>query len=226
MTWTRVTTDLPKSEQPSDSATAPSQTKRVRSRRNPRLMVLGIVAALGGSVVGAWMLTTISQTAPVLVVARPVPAGAVITAQDLTTAQLPADPVIAAIPATDRQTVLGQRAATNLVAGAVLAPGSTTADPVPAPQMSVVGVSLKPSQMPAMPLGVGDEVRVVVGVRDGDPLPDGDAKELRAVVTDLQVGEDGTSVVDLTVPEAQANELAVWASTGRVVLVVDSAAQR
>lgn len=225
MTWTRVAADLPMSEQPSDPVPAANETRRLRSRRNPRLLVIGIVAALVGAVAGAWMLTTISQTAPVLVVARPVPAGAVLTTQDLATAQLPADPAIAFIPATDRDTVIGQRAATDLVAGAVLAPGATTADPVPAPEMSVVGVALKPSQMPAMPLGVGDQVRVVVGVREGDPVPDRDVADLPAVVTDLQVGEDGTSVVDLTVPQGQANQLAVWASTGRVVLVVDSAAR-
>ena len=86
------------------------------------------------------------------------------------------------MPADQRADLVGQRAATDLPAGLLLTPDSTTADPIPAPGTSLVGVAVKPTQMPATPLGAGDPVTLVATPGDGQELPTGTSPSMKATV--------------------------------------------
>lgn len=207
---------------PVDSpATQGGALPRVRARRNPVLLAAGAALVVAGAAGVAWLVTSVADASPVLVTAHPIAAGAVIGAGDLAVAQVSLDPAVATIPADQRNLVIGQRAATGLPAGLLLAPDSVTDAAVPAPGTSLVGVAVAPAQLPAVPLEVGDPVTLVVGVKDGAELPDAAAPSMTATVAGSSTLDDGSSVVDVTVPTSRAGQLATWVSTGRVIIVLD-----
>jgi hypothetical protein len=200
---------------------APDRAPRVRARRNPVLLAAGAALIVAGAAGTAWLVTSMSQATPVLVTARSIPAGTVLAADDLAVAQVGTDPSVATVPAEQRAGLVGQRAATDLPAGLLLTPESTTADPIPAPGTSLVGVAVKPTQMPATPLGAGDPVTVVAPPGDSQDLPTTASPAMRATVVTTRTLDDGSVVVDVTVPTPQAGTLATWVATGRVVIVRD-----
>lgn len=202
--------------------TPAARPPRVRSRRNPVALAAGAALLVAGAAGTAWLVTAMADATPVLVTARDVPAGAVLTAADLAVAQVGVDPSVAAIPATDRDTVIGQRAAAALPTGLLLAPDLVTADPIPAPGTSLVGVAVRPAQLPATPLAAGDPVTLVAAAKDGDELPTTASPSMPATVVATRALDDGGTVVDVTVPTTRAEQLATWVSTGRIVIVRDA----
>ena len=129
-------------------------------RKNPPAVVLGVlliaVCAFG---IGAWALNVGHRT-QVLVVTRPVPAGSVISASDLTTAGVAADHSVSGIPASAAGQVIGKVASDNLVPGTLLVRAEVGGGPSVPSGTSVVGLDLKPGLFPAA-LQPGDSVAVV-----------------------------------------------------------------
>lgn len=209
--------EAPAAARPADSVRAP----RVRSRRNPVLLAAGAALVVAGAAGTAWLVTSMSDAAPVLVTARAIPAGTVLAADDLAVAQVGTDPSVATVPAAQRSALVGQRAASDLPAGLLLTPQSTTTSPVPAPGTSLVGVAVKPTQMPATPLGAGDPVTVVAPPGESLELPSTPSPSMPATVVTTRTLDDGSVVVDVVVPTPRAQTLATWVATGRVVIVRD-----
>ena len=101
-----------------------------KGRRRPGLIVVGIALAMVGALVAVWLVASAGERTSVVVVARDVPYGATLTAQDLTTADVSLASSVASIAADDASSLVGRVAAVGLVAGSVLAPGQvTTASP-------------------------------------------------------------------------------------------------
>ncbi|GLX04772.1 hypothetical protein Misp03_16990 [Microbispora sp. NBRC 16548] len=150
-----------------------------------------------------------------LMVARDVPIGQVINADDLASVQISADPRIATVPAERLASTVGRVAAADLAAGTLLAETQTTDAMTPGPGQQLVPLALKPGQLPARGLRAGD--RVLVAAELTDP-----GQETRAVVKGLpavvdRVGEadpDGVRVVDLLVGlVAGSSRVRPWAAT-------------
>lgn len=194
---------------------------RVRARRNPVLLAAGAALVVVGAAGVAWLVTSVAGTSPVLVTTHAVPAGAVISSADLAVAQVSLDPAVATVPANQRSSVVGQRAASALPAGLLLTPASTTSAPVPAPGQTLVGVAVTPRQLPAAPLQTGDPVTVVLGGRDGDD-PSPSSPTMPATVAGQTTLDDGSLVVDVTVPTSSAARLAGWVASGRALLVAEA----
>lgn len=208
-----MTTTLP------DTTTATPALPRVRARRNPVVMAAGAALVVISAAGVAWLVTSVADASPVLVTSHPLAAGEVIGADDLAVAQISLDPSVASIPASQRDALLGQRAATALTGGQLLTPASVTAALVPPPGQSLVGVAVSPDRLPATDLAPGDPVTLVAAGRDGDDLPATAPASMPATVAGARTLDDGTVVVDVTVPTGQAQALAGWVSTGRVVIV-------
>ena len=209
-----------------DSPAAATSPKVVpappRTRRRRSVIAAGVALVALGGLAAAWLTTVVGNTSPVLVLSSDVTRGDVLSQQDLTVAQLPADPALSPVPAADRPAVVGQRAAVDLAAGTLLTPTSVTSEVLPADGSSLLGVALIPAQLPARALRPGDQVRVVDTPRDQDDPPTGDPVATRAtVVATRALPDTGQTVVDLTVPSEQAAGLAARVATGRVALVVD-----
>lgn len=197
----------------------------VRRRRRPRLWAAGVVLVAVGGLGAAALVGQAGDRVEVLAVARPVPVGQTIEAEDLAVARVAADPALHPVPASQRSRVVGQAAAVELRPGTLLTAQDTTDAPVPATGEQLVGVAVRPGHLPARGVRPGDEVLLVpvpgdqgraedtTGAVAGDPIP---ARVVQAGPPDV----DGVSTVDVVVSTAVGPRVAALASTGRVAVVL------
>jgi hypothetical protein len=146
--------------------------------------------------------------------------------EDLRAATLPTDSGLAAMPWTAVDSVVGRTAGTDLLPGQVLTAAAVVNAAPPAAGEALIGVAVKPGQLPGAGLSPRDEVLVVAtevtpsgtsGGADAGARPE----PIRATV--LRTGEvdaAGQRTVDLLVPETAAAEVAGLAASGQVVLVL------
>jgi len=213
---------------PAAPATAPpirsAAAKRRVSRRSLALSVLVIL--LGGllAFTAGQMLTAHNE---VLAVARDVQVGSTITADDLTTASVSADPNLSPIPAGQLPDVIGKVAQVPLVRGGLLTQAQVgTGTGLTAGEL-LVALPLKDGQFPARGLVSGQHVLIVptpgttAGTTDAGPAA---ATKPSVEATVAEVGQtDPTTqqtVVDVRVPDADGPAVAQLASTGNLALIL------
>jgi hypothetical protein len=176
-------------------------------------------------VVAFLLVDTVGVTRPYLALARDVPFGATIGPDDLTVVQVNPSAGLRLVPAGQRDQVIGRQAATRLIAGSPLSPSELTDRGVPGPGQQVVGIELKPGQVPARALRAGEPVvLVVVPPSSVVGVPDAQAGDglstIPATVAGAEVTETGGNVrVDVAVAEADGPRVASMAVAGRIVLV-------
>ncbi len=193
-----------------------------RLRRRPLLVVIAAALVAAGALLGV-LLWLGGAGAEVVVVRAGVDRGAVITAQDLGTARVSVDPSLRTVPAAQLQSLVGKRASSDLVAGALLTPDQVADAVIPAAGQSVVGVPVAAGLMPATPLRAGDVVRLVQTPGQGGEVT-GTPVAIAATVVAVTPGDTQT-VVDVVVESGQAADLAARAATGKVAVVLDSRAR-
>lgn len=200
-------------------------------RRRPGLIALSVALIAVGGLSGAVLYTSSGQRTSVVVVARDVPIGAQITKADLTEASLALDPAVKSIKASAEKNLVGQRAAVDLKAGSLLAPSQVTRKTLVGPDEQLVGVSLKPSQLPATELVPGQKVLIVStpdpnAVTTPGKANPADAPPQTLAATVVTVGNPATGtgivVVDVAVPSGDGPALASRVATGNVALIVAS----
>lgn len=190
--------------------------------RRPFLAVIAAVLVAAGAVAGGLLWVSATSAGEVVMVRQDVARGAVITAQDLGTARVGVDPALSTVPAGELSSLVGKRASADLTAGTLLSSSQVSATVVPGPGDSVVGVPIAPGLMPVEPLASGDTVRLVrTGDLPADATPAGpvEARVLRVTPGDTQ------TVVDVVVAADKAVQLAGWAGSGKIALVLDSRAR-
>ncbi|MEN0072693.1 MAG: SAF domain-containing protein, partial [Propionicimonas sp.] len=174
-----------------------------------------------GGLGAAWLFTTSAALTEVVAVRAAVQRGEVIDREDLVAVKVGLDPSLDIVPASRIDQVAGQRAATDLAPGGLLASGSVTDEVLPKAGETMVGVGLAPTMLPAEPLLAGDRVRIV-----DTPGPQGEVVTapvvMDAVVSRVTLLETGDTLVDVLVPTEKAAELAARAATGRVALVLEA----
>lgn len=157
----------------------------------------------------------------VLVVARSVPAGQVLTEGDFKPVSVAGVPD--AIAAANVDSIVGQRAAVGLVEGQVLTQAAVTDTLVPAAGQRLVAIRLDQGRVPGG-LAAGDLVDVLVTPPEGDS----GVKEqlmsparLTAAARVDSVGEtaDSAVVVTVLVPADAADPIAAHSATGQVTIV-------
>jgi len=192
-------------------------------RRRPKLIAVGVALIALGGAVSAYIFTAGSNAVSVVAISDNVQRGQQITDADLTTANITPDPALHTVPSSQRASLVGKRAAVDLSAGSILTPADTTTALIPGPTLALVGVAVTAAQLPAQPLVAGDTVRVVDTPRKQDDPPSTAPDSIAAtVVATRNAPELGQTVVDVTVPNAQAPILAARIATGRVAIVLDS----
>lgn len=199
----------------------------LRPRRRPVFIALGVALAAAGGVLTATIVARSGDRVAVLALERPVPVGATITAGDLTVAHVAADPALSPVRAGDESSVVGRVAAVGLPAGSLLTRSDISASGVPAAGQQLVGVAVKPGQLPARALAAGSRVLIVetpggfTGSDSGSTQASGAlVSPVPASVVDVSAPEtDGTVVIDLLVGSALGPRVAGIASTGHVALI-------
>jgi hypothetical protein len=203
------------------------QLRGLPRRRRPAMIALAVALVGAGVLVSAGLYQRANHQVPVVLVTTAVPAGAVITATDVTTTTVAAGPGIQLIPGRQLQQVIGHVAATSLEPGTLLAASELTTAQPPGPGQRLVPVPVRPSTLPASGLFPGDQVLAVAtpgaqgqaGTAGTAPVltqPVPGVVEKVSTVPD----EDGFDVVDLLVPDSGAIGLAEQASTGQIALIV------
>jgi hypothetical protein len=213
----------------SGRAAAPAPAALRGRRRNWALAVLGglvVVVCAAGFAVG-WAHA--GDRLLVLALVRPVAAGQVLTAADLTVVRAGISGPVSLVPASQEPAVAGRTAAVPLPAGALLVPGDVGMPVLPAGQQEL-GVALKPGQYPP-DLSAGQTVDVLSNPAPtaagssasssspGAALPAGQAVVL-AVDPSATAGE---TVVELRLSQNAVPQVAAVAATGQISLATIAA---
>ena len=144
----------------------PPITPPPKLRRRPGLVVAAVVITALGCLLGAWAWNATTSTEEVLAARDTIHRGEVITADDIQRIRISGDPALEPLPASAYDEIVGQRAALDISAGGLITTESTTDAPMPPEGQSIVGISLTPAQVPALPMHGGDKVRIIVTPAD------------------------------------------------------------
>lgn len=209
---------------PQDAAeeTRPPPWPLPRMRRRPAVAIATLAAAVLGALGIAWLWTSSTDAAQVVVATNDVPRGAVIQASDLGTARITLDPLLTPVPASRADELVGQRASTALSAGSLVTESMVEPETLPGEGMSLVPVALPPEQALGLGLEVGDRVKVVMTTPPGQQA-EGNPAFTPAEVAGVAASPDtGTTVISLLVPDVDGPVLADRVATGNFYLVLDS----
>ncbi|MCW8101676.1 SAF domain-containing protein [Streptomyces tauricus] len=188
------------------------------------LVLVTLIGALGGAVVVA----RAGNRVDVLAVARDVPIGQQVAAQDVKVVSFADDPGLSPIPATQRASVVGQRAAVDLHPGELLTRSQLRTRGGLGDTDQVVGVELKRGFVPRGELRPGDKVAAVVlraqgadsgatgSGAAGSEVPDTIDATVKSVGTP---DSTGALVVNLVVAPADGPLLATKAAAKQIALV-------
>lgn len=198
-----------------------AHTTTVRPRRNLRLVALGLVLATLCALAAAYLANRAGTPVPTLVVKNDVAAGEKITRQDLGVVQLTGANGLDTLRPADADRLVGKRAAGPIPAGSLANPNSVVAALAPRAGDNLVGIGLKPGQMPSSGLRAGDQVRAVVtaggqAVSGAEPGTSWNAWVMAVGAPD----QDGRRTVDLSISTADAPAVAAAAGAGTVSLIL------
>jgi hypothetical protein len=197
-------------------------------RKRPALIGLSVALIAAGGLVGAMALTAAGQHSNVLVVAKPLAFGQVITRDDLTVASISLDPALQPVGSDRLSFIVGKHAAVQLQPGTTLTPSEVTSNALVQPGQQLVGIEVKPGQLPATPLTPGENV-LVVSTPGQNPATDPSASAggvpstLPAQVVHVGSPDStGDLTVDVAVDANSGAPLAARASTGNIAIIVQS----
>ncbi|MCK0116986.1 SAF domain-containing protein [Isoptericola sp. S6320L] len=193
-------------------------------RRRPLLVIASVAAVALGALASVWAYQGASDANDVLAVRTTVERGQVIEPDDLMTVPMTIDPALHPLPASQLDVVVGKRAALDLVAGGVVTADQVTETALPAAGMSVVGLNLTASALPANQVRVGDRVRVVL---TSDPVTGTGSTPEEPVAIDAEVAgsgiddASGNTILNVQVAHDDAPLVADKAAAGQVAVVLD-----
>lgn len=208
----------------------PSRSLKAR-RRRPAVIAMAAALIAAGGLGGAVLYNSSGQRIAVLALARDVPYGQQLTADDLVVARIASDPALSPVSAADRSLAIGQRATTDLHRGSLLMVADVTRALAVAPTDQVVGLSARQSQLPADGLEPGQQIIVVLtpdqsgqsltvsasGGASHPPAP----QTMGAVVAQVgKAGGDGDQVIDVAVPPSDGPVLAGWVAGGKFQVIL------
>lgn len=202
----------------------------VRPHRSWRYTAGAIAAIFAGGLLSVSIYTASQHSESVFVVASTIERGTTFAAADLTTLTVTPGQRIDGYTTTEAPQIIGKVAAVTLLKGSLIT-RSTVVTQLPVPSgKAVVGIAVKPSQMPAIGLTAGDRV-VVTPVasqnatieQPGNRPVDVDATVVAPPTTDPSTG---LVTVDVTVSTAEASDVAGRAAAGQVAVYLTGGTDR
>jgi Flp pilus assembly protein CpaB len=185
------------------------------------LLLLGLLIMLGAGVGFAVWSADLSERETVLVAARDLDAGDVVTENDVRTVDLGGATQVDALPESVLDVLVGTTAVADVKEGTVLNDGMFVEGGAVAAGEAVVGVVLEPGAVPVPQLRPNDRVQVVRLGSTEVTAEDADEIAVARVLTTRGVSETSTArAVSLVVPDGAALEVADAAGAGRIWLVL------
>lgn len=197
----------------------------IRDRR-PGYIALAIVLIVGLAALGAYWYSRAGEKTPVVVVVKDVPAGHAIARSDLSTVDVAGG--VTAVAGSHLDSVVGQVATVELLPNTLLQRSMvTTASPLPS-DAAMVGVQLKPGQLPAIGLRDGSSVEVLqLPARNTTSAAAGATQRVSVVVdtatvyaTTADPSQSGGTLATLIVPKDSAGAVAAASNAGLLALVL------
>ncbi len=209
-------------------APVPAPVARLPRRRRWGTAAAGAALVALCAVAAYLLVATSGLTRPYLAVSHAVPYGAALAPGDLVVVNVNAASGLQPIPATQRDQVIGRHAAVALYPGTLLTAAQLTDLAIPAPGHQLVGVELRPGQLPARTLRPGDPVILVVvppsslvGVPDPQTSTGPQTTSIDATVAGAAPpATNGNVRIDVAVAQSDGPTVAAMAAAGRIVIVV------
>lgn len=136
----------------------PSALPGAGRQRRWSLALLAVLITLGSALAFVVLWMNAGGRQPVLALAKDVPAGQQINADDLKVVRVSTDPGIRPVASSARDQVVGRPAAVDLVAGMLLVPEAVGSKTGLDSGTELIGVPVAPEEMPAGDLDRGDTV--------------------------------------------------------------------
>jgi hypothetical protein len=218
---------------PSLGAAAGQRIPVPRRERKPAMAALAVLLIVGGALVSAYLVMASGRRVPVISVAQPVAAGQRIPASALREVQVSATGGLDYIPWGDRAKVTETFATVTLVKGALLTNGMITNDSSVGKGSVVVGLALKPGQLPAGGLRPGDRVALYAVSSQGGQSGAQSGTLLASAATVYDVVQPSQNdiqsdqiAVSVAVPAGQAPAVTQASSAGAVAVALLPAGEK
>lgn len=195
----------------------PPAAAAVRPRRNLRWVLIGVLAICLGGLGSAVLYSSVSDATAVLKVNRTIYRGEVIGAADLGPVNVGTHLGVVTVPAEADAELIGKTALTDLAEGSLLTPTSI-GEPQLAAGESRLGLKLNPGQVPVSPLPAGTPVVLVPITAANDGEASGASYRATVAVAPSMLA-DGSTSIEVTVGNADSDEVARLAAAGRLVVV-------
>lgn len=187
---------------------------RPSARRRNRLALGALLGAIaiGGNVAA---YTSLSDTEGVVQAVRDIPAGEVISVDDLRIVEVSVDPSVNTVAGEDLATAVGSYAKVRIVSGSLLVPQALQATPLVEPGRAVVAVVVAPAELPS---GLRERVpvRVVIPPRSAD----GETQVVDAVTVGIPIDVESALGERSVSLEMAVDDAPTVAAADRVRLVL------
>lgn len=160
------------------------------SRRQALLWALGLLLVIGGGLTSLALVRAGDQRIEVLVMASDVPAGAQLTAGDLTVVEVASDD-LNLLPASQQALVVGQYIQVRLLAGQPISEAFVQPEPLITDGTVVVAIPVSPIEIPSGMRERSVVDLVVTDVASGGGVADADVFVARGVVVEYPAFTDG-----------------------------------
>lgn len=200
-----------------ESTDTPTPKPTVPRRRRWWLVAIGVAMTASAVILVQTYVDNVNKTTSVLVLVRDVPLNQRIVDTDLAIANATPDTNVHMIAAAQRNDVIGRVAVHSLSAGSLLTPEQLTDHAIPGSGQLLVGLLVKPGQLPARGLRPEDHVRVVsIAQPTANPVVNTSVE-----ATVVEVGPPnatGGVTVDVVVDVELGAALTSIAATGQVMV--------
>jgi Flp pilus assembly protein CpaB len=232
MARTMLSDPVSRSASPSGNGSAPLPVSLASPKhRRPSWVVAGVALVAFAALLGAWVFATTSDTMRVVVAARDLAPGEVVTAADLRVVEFGRSGDVRAVQAEQQELILGQAARGPIPAGTVLNTDLfSDREKVISAGDVVVGAALAPGAVPTAGLAAGDLVNVLgvvktTGAEDVGPVATVlTTGTVWAVAQPTASGASPAWWVSLLIPEDAQTAVAQAASDGVLRLSMMGAA--
>lgn len=198
--------------------------RSVRSRLDLRWLVAGVLAACIGGLGAALLYANVSSATSVITIKRTVYRDQIIAAEDLGVISLAVPIGLDAVAADRLAEIVGKTAIIDLPAGGILTPAEF-GEPVVAPGSVRLGLRLEAGRLPSSAMEPGASVLLVPVGRDGGEPPSGGSVPA-TIATIPRQQTDGSTVVDVTLTEAEGTRVAQLATGGQLAVLRVSGTKR
>lgn len=207
--------------------TATDQVAPVRRRCPISWTAASLAIILLGALAGVFLYNSASNAEQVLVAKHDLVRGHTITTEDLTTLAIAAGQSSDAISAKTPDQVIGQTLTSDVAPGGLITPGLFDTSLIVPEGNALVGVTVKPSNLPAQQLRAGDIVSLVALSSPGAAtLTDTTIGPVRAVVSQVKtIANSSDQTVDVYVPTENAQDIAARAAAGLIVITLEANAE-